>query len=274
MKLANGLEIDCISAAEARVIYREIFEQLIYAGHGIALSPDACVLDAGANIGLFSLFVLQQCPQARLYAFEPIPVTFAVLERNLKRHRPAGAQVEAFNAGLSDRRGTGQFTYFPRMPGNSTLHLADKDQAKALMKQTAAQGVKREVKWLHYLTFLIYPFRARLYHWLIELLHRHDSGITCQLETISHIIAEKRIERIDLLKVDVEGAELDVLLGIADADWLRIRQVVLEVQDKDGRLQKVCDLLEAHGFATQVEQDERLRVVNISQVYATRAPLA
>ncbi len=34
----------------------------------------------------------------------------------------------------------------------------------------------------------------------------------------------------DLLKVDVEGAELDVLRGVDPQDWARIRQVVVEVR--------------------------------------------
>ena len=38
--------------------------------------------------------------------------------------------------------------------------------------------------------------------------------------------ADESIERVDLLKIDVEKAELDVLAGIEPADWPRIRQVV------------------------------------------------
>jgi hypothetical protein len=37
---------------------------------------------------------------------------------------------------------------------------------------------------------------------------------------------------VDLLKVDVERAELQVLEGVAARDWPAIRQVVLEVRDR------------------------------------------
>ena len=37
----------------------------------------------------------------------------------------------------------------------------------------------------------------------------------CELRTISEIIAEEKIETIDLLKVDVEKSEWDVLQGIS-----------------------------------------------------------
>jgi hypothetical protein len=44
----------------------------------------------------------------------------------------------------------------------------------------------------------------------------------CELRTLSDVIAEHRIERIDLLKVDVEKSELDVLEGIRAEDWPKI----------------------------------------------------
>ena len=38
-----------------------------------------------------------------------------------------------------------------------------------------------------------------------------------------------QVQQIDLLKVDVEGAELDVLQGIGASQWAAIKQVVAEV---------------------------------------------
>lgn len=54
--------------------------------------------------------------------------------------------------------------------------------------------------------------------------------------------------QVDLLKVDVEGDELDVLLGIDAAHWPLIGQAILEVQDHHDRLASVCDLLREHGL--------------------------
>jgi hypothetical protein len=45
--------------------------------------------------------------------------------------------------------------------------------------------------------------------------------------------------RVDLLKIDVERAELEVLNGIEQSDWSKIKQVVMEVHDTDKRLEKV-----------------------------------
>ena len=46
----------------------------------------------------------------------------------------------------------------------------------------------------------------------------------CAMTTVSALMAEHKLERIDLLKIDVEGAELDVLRGICPGDWPRIHQ--------------------------------------------------
>ena len=80
------------------------------------------------------------------------------------------------------------------------------------------------------------------------------------------------LEQVDLLKVDVERAELAVLRGISDSDWPKIRQIVLEVHDIDGRLAEVKRLLTEHaGFhVTAVEQDRNLRGSTLFNIYAVR----
>ena len=49
----------------------------------------------------------------------------------------------------------------------------------------------------------------------------------CAMTTVSALMAEHDLQDIDLLKVDVEGAELDVLRGILPGDWPRIHQACL-----------------------------------------------
>ena len=70
----------------------------------------------------------------------------------------------------------------------------------------------------------------------------------------------------------MERAELAVLRGISASDWPKIRQVVLEVHDIDGRLTEVRRLLtEDAGFqVTAVEQDMNLRGSTLYNIYAVR----
>jgi FkbM family methyltransferase len=63
------------------------------------------------------------------------------------------------------------------------------------------------------------------------------------LRTVSEIIRKYDVQQIDLLKVDVEKNELDVLLGIQEQGWQKIKQVVMEVYNVDGRIEKITALL-------------------------------
>jgi len=56
------------------------------------------VLDVGAHIGLFSLWLLKQHPRARVRSVEADPHTYGILSRNIALARAGGAQWEALNA--------------------------------------------------------------------------------------------------------------------------------------------------------------------------------
>ncbi len=87
---------------------------------------------------------------------------------------------------------------------------------------------------------------------------------------MSAVLDELAIDRVRLLKIDVEHAELDVLLGIADDDWPRIDQIVAEVHDADGRLDAVTQLLTTRGFSIAQEQEAAMRDTGLHLLYATR----
>lgn len=71
--------------------------------------------------------------------------------------------------------------------------------------------------------------------------------------TLTDVIRQHRIDRIDLLKIDVEESELDVLAGIADGDWSKIKQVVIEVESKRN-LDLVVAKLKEHEYQVFVDK--------------------
>lgn len=50
-------------------------------GYSLIKNKELCVVDIGANVGSFSLFVLSRYPHARIFAYEPMPNNFALLEK-------------------------------------------------------------------------------------------------------------------------------------------------------------------------------------------------
>ncbi|WP_046880112.1 hypothetical protein, partial [Pseudomonas aeruginosa] len=55
--LPSGHRVAGLNLNETEYVYQEIFVDEVYSRDGIVLPPDAVVLDVGANIGLFSLYI-------------------------------------------------------------------------------------------------------------------------------------------------------------------------------------------------------------------------
>jgi hypothetical protein len=83
----------------------------------------------------------------------------------------------------------------------------------------------------------------------VRAFYGRSQPVTCQVATLSNVIEQCQIERIDLLKVDAERAELDILRGIEERHWPLIRQMILEVHYPRGpRYDQLLELLQTHGF--------------------------
>ena len=96
---------------------------------------------------------------------------------------------------------------------------------------------------------------------------RHYS---CSLKTVSQVIAENRVPRIDLLKIDVEKSEMDVLDGIDARDWPMIRQVTVEVHSIGERVAQVEQLLRRQGFRVGGVQGRHFECTGLYDVHAVR----
>ena len=94
--------------------------------------------------------------------------------------------------------------------------------------------------------------------------------IECDMTTVSDVMADLKLARVSLLKIDVERAEMIVLGGVKQADWAKIDQVAVEIHDADGRSAKIQELLRANGFKRfHVEADKNLGG-SILMLHATR----
>ncbi|MDH3716818.1 MAG: FkbM family methyltransferase, partial [Planctomycetota bacterium] len=92
----------------------------------------------------------------------------------------------------------------------------------------------------------------------------------CELKTISQVIREQEIDCVDLLKIDVEKSEHEVLAGIDQQDWAKIRQIVVEVHNIDGRLDQLTGLLTEKDYEIVVEPVKLVQDSDLYLVYATR----
>ena len=262
--LPNGMAVVHKNRHETDYVYDEIFVQQSYVQHGICLPRSGCVLDVGANIGLFSLFVSLYCPDTLILAFEPIPELFQLLTVNTEWY---SNRIRRLPFGLSDRQRTEVFTYYSGytvMSGQSSYADADSEAAviRRFLKNQEQQGDATA---------------SGLMENMDEILEQkfQSEDIPVSLHRLSDILSEQGIDTVDLLKIDVQRAEWDVLRGIRDQDWPRIKQIVMEVHSTDsgiaeGMVEKVVNFLEARGYKVVADQHDLLKGTDRYNVYARR----
>ncbi len=252
LRVENDTIVTCISPAEAHMLWGEATAvNGMYRYAATRLRPGDIVLDIGANIGLTAMMFAQSCPGIRVIAVEPAPTTFECLRLNMAAHIPDGI---ALRTAVGAERGIAPFTWYPRASANSGLYAdraADDDATKTFLRNSGLDDTSIET--------------------ITAGLHDGER-FEVRLDTASAILEDHAPSgEIGLLKVDVERAEMDVLCGIAEPDWPRIRAVVAEVHDIDGRLSQFCELLSSHGLSPHEQQDVMLKGTDLYEVYAARA---
>ncbi|MFB8417141.1 FkbM family methyltransferase [Streptomyces albidoflavus] len=256
-QLPNGLTVWHQNEAETRHFYEDIFDHRTYAKNGITLPDGATVVDVGGNIGLFTLFAHYEAKDVRVFTFEPAPPMFELLSRNVAEH---GVNATLFDIGVSDSESKASFTFYPRSSGMSSFHpdeAEEKHNLRTIIANQQTAGADTEV--------------AELVAGE-ELLDVRFEAIeyTATLRPLSAVIREQGIERIDLIKIDVQKSERQVIDGIDAEDWPKIQQMVLEVHDADGEVARLTELLRGHGFTVTAEQDETYVGTDIHNLYAVR----
>ncbi len=254
--LPNNMAIVQQNKHETDFFYQQIFVDQTNFRHGITLRDGDCVFDVGANIGMFALFAQQVRRNIFLFAFEPISAIFEALAINTSLYCD---NAKLFQCGLAEKSGEADFTFYPDSSSQSGRYAEAEDERavlRSIIANTSANGNNG----------------SGVSGYLDQVVRDRVQGtkITCQLKTLSDVIREQQIDRIDLLKVDVEKSELDVLAGIEDSDWPRIRQIVIEAHDVNGNLSRLTALLQRQGYSVVTEQDEYLKGSNLYNVFAVR----
>ncbi len=250
----------------------EVGEYFELAG-GIELRPGDVVFDVGANVGTFAMRAAAMTEGLHFVCVEPIPALFEALRHNFETHpllKKAKHSLHRVGLTFPDDVPEAEFLFFSRLPCDSTRHVHEKRRA---FEQFFAAAGNRARAWSErrmgrMLGGAVGGIVARVVgdlpkgkvgRWGSDRL-AGATPIRCPLVTAEKILAETGVDRVALLKVDVEGAEFDVLRGFAKTTWPHVRQVVLEGHDHEGRLEAIAHLLvETAGFGVRVDVPEIAR---------------
>lgn len=102
--MRSGVSVEV--PAQLMVEFKEVFFSMVYGRHlGVVKRVDT-ILDIGANVGFFTTFAASQFPEARIFAYEPVPANFLQLQANISRN--PGTKAELHNQAVAAQKG--QFT--------------------------------------------------------------------------------------------------------------------------------------------------------------------
>jgi hypothetical protein len=89
----------------------------------------------------------------------------------------------------------------------------------------------------------------------------HGAGQRPGSVSVPGLMSAHQIDRIDLLKVDIEGGEFAVFGPGENLRWLdRVDQVVMEVHPQWGDTAALVDRLGEHGFGVELRDNAGTRV--------------
>ncbi len=204
-----------------------------------ALRPGAVIIDVGANIGQFAESALAFQPLAQVHCFEPVANAFTRLTSRLRDLGDIHCNRVALDNSAGERE----------------LVVRRFDQCTSFLElgEAMADGI-----------------------YGLDLSPTHSEMVTVQ--KLSGYVFEHRLTTIDLLKLDVQGFELEVLRG-AETVLPQIRWIYAEAQFQEmyagGPLfHEIAGFLHARGFdlvrMTSFRFDDRGDLLECDMIFRNR----
>src|SRR5688572_6723308 len=196
----NGKKIYFNNGPEILHSLKEIFAEEVYNIKFYSSSPK--IMDCGANIGLSVLYFKNKYPGAKIIAFEPDPLNFALLKKNIESN--GYLDVDLRNEAIWKNNTPIEFV----SDGTLGSKINDAGNNKNIVSIKATR--------------------------LKDLLS----------------------EKIDFLKLDIEGAEYEVLKDCADS-LHNVQNMFLEFHgyfNKINELTEIFQLLQNSGFAYYIKE--------------------
>lgn len=164
------------------------------------------VIDVGAHIGTFTIYIKRSAPRAQVIAIEPHPYSRKLLKHNIRLNNLSNIVVVPY--AMSSSRGHTTFYQWLGWREASTTKL---EFAMSLV--------------------------------------RHDKGVlqSYKVPTLTLDSLTENIPMVDLIKIDVEGAEFDVLKG-GIKTLRKTRELVIAAYHTPTEADEVEAFLRKHGF--------------------------
>ncbi len=166
-------EVDLTEGIDLSVFLFGNFQRHVIADNYFSMSTEAIIFDIGANIGSMALNFARMAPGGKVYAFEPTYYAFEKLKRNISLNPELAKRIRAVQLFVSDRSGP-------------------------------VHNIEAYSSWK-------IDGSAQKPHPLHGGMIRNAAGVAAV--TLDDFCIENQISRVDLIKIDTDGHELQVLTG-------------------------------------------------------------
>jgi FkbM family methyltransferase len=178
--------------------------------------PGDVAYDVGANIGLYSRYLVDVCDAGRVAAFEPMSENLDLLRRNIEIDARAKDRVLLVNAALGDS------------DGSESLQIDDVMSASAVLDSVTGGR----------------PSQGRAQ---VGLAAKTETVRVARLDTLMSDTAQA-LPPPRLIKVDIEGAELMMLRGATQTLRKHRPILIIELHERPEVSAGVIELLESLGY--------------------------
>ena len=197
------------------------------------LKSGSVFYDIGANVGFFTILGAKLVGhEGKVYAFEPESTNIATLRRNIQLNN--FAHVSVIEKAVSKTTGVEKL-WLTEYSGSHTL-APENLQDNTVSVNTSASNVLSQLPKSEIPSFL-----------------KIKECITVDTVSIDSLLQQQEIEPPTLVKIDVEGAEIDVLQGMSQTleAWKPI--VIYEVDDENqegllDKREKIEHFLLSYGY--------------------------
>jgi 2-O-methyltransferase len=166
------------------------------------------IFDIGACEGEDAIRYSRFFPNSTVYAFEPRPDNLEKIDENLKRYDHGS--IEVSHLALADKKGTSTFYLSSGQPEDSPPEVDWDFGNKSSSLLPPGEKMKTHTAWLEF-----------------------KDTLEVHTDRLDNFMADRGLKGIDFIHMDVQGAELMVLLGAGDcvpsikAIWLEVEVVEL-----------------------------------------------